>query len=43
MHTQTDLHFLKNVMKYDRSDSFSFNNEQSGIPFGSKEKEKLSP
>ena len=30
-------------MGYDRDDSFSFDFESNGIPFGSKSKEKLSP
>ena len=30
-------------MGYDRSDSFPFDSEPNGIPFGSKSKGKLSP
>ena len=30
-------------MGYDRGDSFTFDFEQNGIPFGSKSKGKLSP
>ena len=37
------FHFLSNRMGYDRGDSFSFNFEQNGIPFGRKLKVKLSP
>ena len=36
-------HFLSNWMEYDRGDSFLFNFEPNGIPFGLKLKRKLSP
>ena len=35
--------FLSNWMRYDRGDSFPFNSEPNGNPFGSKSKGKLSP
>ena len=34
--------FLSNLMGYDRGDSFPFDFEPNGIPFGSKLKGKLS-
>ena len=37
------FHFLSNWMGYDRGDSFPFDIEPNGIPFGSKSKGKLSP
>ena len=37
------FHFLSNWMGYDRGDSFPFNFEPNGNPFGSKSKVKLSP
>ena len=36
------FHFLSYWMGYDRGDSFPFDSEPNGIPFGSKSKEKLS-
>ena len=37
------FHFLSDLMGYDSGDSFLFDFEPNGIPFGSKLKEKLSP
>ena len=37
------FHFLSNLMGYDCGDSFPFNFEPNGNPFGSKSKEKLLP
>ena len=37
------FHFLSHWMGYDRGDSFPFNFEPNGNPFGSKSKGKLSP
>ena len=37
------FHFLSNWMGYDRDDSFPFDFEPNGNPFGSKSKGKLSP
>ena len=37
------FHFLSNWMGYDRGDSFPFDFEPNGFPFGSKLKVKLSP
>ena len=37
------FHFLSNWMGYDRDDSFPFDFESNGIPFGSKSKGKPSP
>ena len=37
------FHFLSNSMEFDRGDSFPFDFEPNGIPFGSKSKGKLLP
>ena len=37
------FNFLSHCMGYDRGDSFLFDFEPNGIPFGSKLKGKLSP
>ena len=38
-----DVHFLSNLMEYDRGDSFHLHLEPNVIPFGSKSKVKPSP
>ena len=38
-----DLHFISHWMGYDRGDSFRFDFEPNGSPFGSKSKGTLSP
>ena len=38
-----DFHFLSHWVGCDRGDSFPFNSEPNGIPFGSKSNGKLSP
>ena len=45
LHTLRKLyfHFLSHWMGYDRGDSFPFDFQPNGIPFGSKSKGKLSP
>ena len=37
------FHFLSNLLGYDHGDSFPFDFEPNGNPFGSKSKGKLSP
>ena len=41
--TLRKLYFLSDLMGYDSGDSFLFDFEPNGIPFGSKSKGKLSP